>query len=486
MCIAGKVIRVEMIELPGFREAVVPVVARPAQNETETEPVRHKKGDKKAKKKAKLEEGGILLGSTAGDQQDENQDEKTVEKKSGRKRKGPALKDISDEPAMKPKGSYLLTSGDQPAISSFDLFRDYFEAFSIRAKRATSNNAFSKLRRLEPDRFTELLQSTRPKHVEERHALLDFYRDQFPQWYFELMNGYCLGFYGLGSKKSLLRQFACSYLRDAPLLDLNGNFPDVSTRMILDRIITEVLPREDAVGLVRTTDQDMLEGVREYFARPDRALSHFYLLVHNIYGVGVSMERIQALIFALAQIKHIRFIVSVDHVFAGLLPLLQINRLLWHDLTTFKPYLDEVRFVIPRSLLDWGDGESSSRGVRFVLRSLPANTRKIFRILAEHQIALAQTPELLSSMAEEEDSNKRQRKSQQGKVRLEELGLTFESFYARCRDEFLVNSDLTFRTQLTEFRDHNIIKTKKTSDGLELLYIPIDPDALQAIVSEIN
>lgn len=40
-------------------------------------------------------------------------------------------------------------------------------------------------------------------------------------------------------------------------------------------------------------------------------------------------------------------------------------------------------------------------------------------------------------------------------------GLSFQDFYQRCREAFLVNSDLTLRTQLTEFRDHKLIRTRK-------------------------
>ena len=46
-------------------------------------------------------------------------------------------------------------------------------------------------------------------------------------------------------------------------------------------------------------------------------------------------------------------------------------------------------------------------------------------------------------------------------------GLSFQDFYQRCREAFLVNSDLTLRTQLTEFRDHKLIRTRKV--GLQYL-----------------
>lgn len=47
-------------------------------------------------------------------------------------------------------------------------------------------------------------------------------------------------------------------------------------------------------------------------------------------------------------------------------------------------------------------------------------------------------------------------------------GLSFQDFYQRCREAFLVNSDLTLRTQLTEFRDHKLIRTRKVESCFTL------------------
>lgn len=40
-------------------------------------------------------------------------------------------------------------------------------------------------------------------------------------------------------------------------------------------------------------------------------------------------------------------------------------------------------------------------------------------------------------------------------------GLAFPDLYQKCREAFLVNSELTLRTQLTEFKDHKLIRIKK-------------------------
>ena len=43
-------------------------------------------------------------------------------------------------------------------------------------------------------------------------------------------------------------------------------------------------------------------------------------------------------------------------------------------------------------------------------------------------------------------------------------GLAFMELYRKCRAEFLVASDLALRAQLTEFRDHKLIKSKKGAE----------------------
>ena len=42
-------------------------------------------------------------------------------------------------------------------------------------------------------------------------------------------------------------------------------------------------------------------------------------------------------------------------------------------------------------------------------------------------------------------------------------GLAFMELYRKCRAEFLVASDLALRAQLTEFRDHKLVRSKKVA-----------------------
>ena len=66
-------------------------------------------------------------------------------------------------------------------------------------------------------------------------------------------------------------------------------------------------------------------------------------------------------------------------------------------------------------------------------------------------------------------------------TRLHPQGISFQEFYLKCREKFLVNSDATLRAQLTEFKDHMLIKTR-TVEGSEVLYIPIELSILKQFI----
>lgn len=60
------------------------------------------------------------------------------------------------------------------------------------------------------------------------------------------------------------------------------------------------------------------------------------------------------------------------------------------------------------------------------------------------------------------------------------------SLYTKCRERFLVSSQVTLNSHLTEFKDHDLIKIKKHSDGQDCLHIPLVPDALGKLLQELS
>lgn len=64
------------------------------------------------------------------------------------------------------------------------------------------------------------------------------------------------------------------------------------------------------------------------------------------------------------------------------------------------------------------------------------------------------------------------------------LGFPFHELYSDCRDKMLVNSDLTLRAQLTEFKDHKLLRIRRSPDGTEVLHIPLENNQLEEFVQK--
>lgn len=64
-------------------------------------------------------------------------------------------------------------------------------------------------------------------------------------------------------------------------------------------------------------------------------------------------------------------------------------------------------------------------------------------------------------------------------------GMPVSSLYTKCRERFLVSSQVTLNAHLTEFKDHDLVKTRKHSDGQDCLRIPLVSDALEKLLQEL-
>ena len=88
------------------------------------------------------------------------------------------------------------------------------------------------------------------------------------------------------------------------------------------------------------------------------------------------------------------------------------------------------------------------RGAVNVLRSAARTRGDIFRVLAEHQLA---NPE--------------------------EKGMGFHALYTECRAQLWRRPEVTLRTHLTEFVDHELTRTRKGAGGEDVVHAPFAADA---------
>ena len=65
-------------------------------------------------------------------------------------------------------------------------------------------------------------------------------------------------------------------------------------------------------------------------------------------------------------------------------------------------------------------------------------------------------------------------------------GITFAHLFRMVRERFIMSSEQALLTQLTEFRDHELIKIRAGPDGGEVMYIPMSEESLQQMLEELK
>ncbi|KAK2532128.1 Orc2 [Columba livia] len=329
-----------------------------------------------------------------------------------------------------------------------NLVEEYFEAHSS-SKVLTSDRTLQKLqkRRLNQQTLHDLLKKAPLAYAAEIKELNQQHESLFSKWMLHLHWGFNIVLYGLGSKRDLLEKFRTSVLQDSIHLVVNGYFPSITVRSILNSITEEVLNHTGTFH----SPLDHLEFIIKRF-KEDSSLE-LYVLIHNLDSQMLRGERSQQILAQLSSLPNIYLIASIDHINAPLMwdqAKLSLYNWLWYETTTFSPYAEETSYE--NSLLVQQSGSLALSSLTHVLRSLTPNARGIFRLLARYQLEHKDNPSY--------------------------PGLSFQDFYQQCREAFLVNSDLTLRAQLTEFRDHKLIRTKRGGDGVEYLLIPVDDSTL--------
>ena len=404
---------------------------------------------------------------------------------------------------------------------------------AMKGKNSKSDASLASLDLADEDTVRELLGRLPVGHVNERARLKTALEKNFARWWQLLQSEFSLLLYGFGSKKELMEDFAGKMLTDGGVIVVNGYFPGLTPKQILAAAAAAVHPGVPSRDLHGTNTETLLAMIAEATsephllaqrtksaiaakqrgeraskrggtdpggvdgggggsdaavgeeknaalagakdlpgerssslgpngAKPERHHHHppkrLYIVLHNIDGQQLRSPEAQALLGELAAMPRVHLVASVDHVNA---PLLWSKReaarfnFVWQEATTFAPYKYETAHV-PQMLASKGE-ERHVRGAVNVLRSLTSNARDIFRLLAEHQLANPESG-----------------------------GMTFHAFYTRCREQFLATSETTLKSHLTEFVDHELTRTKRGSEGVDLVHIPFADDVIAQLLEQIK
>ncbi|MBN3295180.1 ORC2 protein, partial [Amia calva] len=269
-----------------------------------------------------------------------------------------------------------------------NLVEEYFEAHSS-SKVLTSDRTLQKLQRpkLDQETLSRVLDGKALKFSAEVKMLNKEHEKQFSKWMLQLQLGFSIVLYGLGSKRALLESFRTSMLMDSLHLVINGFFPSITIKSILNAITAEMLEHQ---GSFRTPLDQIDFIVKALKKDPDL---HIYLIIHNIDGAMLRGEKSQQTLGQLAAIPNLHLLASIDHINAPLIwdqsKLSQFNWL-WYETTTYLPYIEETSYE--NSLLVQQSGALALSSLTHVMRSLTPNARGIFRLLAEFQLENKDNP----------------------------------------------------------------------------------------------
>ncbi|MBZ3884723.1 Origin recognition complex subunit 2 [Sciurus carolinensis] len=275
-----------------------------------------------------------------------------------------------------------------------DLVEEYFEAHSS-SKVLTSDRTLQKLKRAKLDQQTlrNLLSKVSPSFSAELKQLNQQYEKLFHKWMLQLHLGFNIVLYGLGSKRDLLERFRTTMLQDSIHVVINGFFPGISVKSILNSITEEVL---DHMGTFRSI-LDQLDWIINKF-KEDSSLKLF-LLIHNLDSQMLRGDKSQQIIGQLSSLHNIYLIASIDHLNAPLMwdhAKQSLYNWLWYETTTYNPYTEETSYE--NSLLVKQSGSLPLSSLTHVLRSLTPNASIRFLEGAE--------PDLIRSSLMSEESKR--------------------------------------------------------------------------------
>ncbi|KAG4123750.1 hypothetical protein ERO13_D11G345100v2 [Gossypium hirsutum] len=352
----------------------------------------------------------------------------------------------------------------------FGFSRNYFLAKEMGSSGKKSARKLSDINVVDEQELREASANIEPKHQNDVADLINSYKSLYPKWVFDLRCGFGLLMYGFGSKKSLIEDFASTALAEHSVVVINGYLQSINIKQVIIAL-AEILWEQ--LKLKRKVSSGSLPKVQQPFSsrsmddllvfldgpEMDEKDSFICVVVNNIDGPGLRDTETQQYLARLASCSYIRVVASIDHVNA---PLLWDKKMVhaqfnwyWYHVPTFAPYKVEGLFL--PLILAHGSSKQSAKTALIVLQSLTPNAQSVFRILAEYQLSHP-----------------------------DDEGMAIDNLYSISRERFLVSSQVTLNAHLTEFKDHELVKTKRHSDGQDCLYIPLTKEGLEKLLSEIS
>jgi len=191
----------------------------------------------------------------------------------------------------------------------------YFQSHSS-SKIQTSDHTLDRLKnpRLTADKIFTLLSELKlpTEHEKAIEAMMQEYRTYFPKWMWLLNEGFNILLNGLGSKRQLLQAFHQEILIHQTVLVINGFFPSLTLKDILDSILCDILEMSSSPA----NPHEAVNIIEEELSLLPE--THLFLIIHNLDGPMLRNSKAQDTIARLAKVPNIHLIASIDHINAPL------------------------------------------------------------------------------------------------------------------------------------------------------------------------
>ncbi|KMU80273.1 LOW QUALITY PROTEIN: hORC2L [Coccidioides immitis RMSCC 3703] len=304
----------------------------------------------------------------------------------------------------------------------------------------TSDNTLSKLTLLTHEEYFDQLEKLDDPQSKEKEALVDIHERSFPQWNFELIEG------------------------DPPTMSCEWLCDQCYSQIYSATIISAVMGPEAPTKL-GTQLSEVLDVLQSNLnVRPPK--HPITVLINSIDAPPLRRQAHQTLLARLASLPHINIVATADT--PNFLLLWDIGlrdqfNFAFHDCTTFAPYdaelnvVDEVHSLLGRKVRRIG----GKQGVGFVLKSLPENTRKLYRLLITELLTMLGDQNISEGEVDQATTDPRDKTGNERR----ETAIEWRTLFHKAREDFSLGRMCCTGRNLNTPDDH----LEPDSSGAEML-----------------
>ena len=395
-----------------------------------------------------------------------------------------------------------MTNLSEDRAFATNYFNFISSALTLQSTTTPTNNKdetceqFAKGEIPEPAEQRELLKSfdQLKGHTQNLKCLADINKLALKTCSPHLRAGFNFLCYGLGRKQELLDELVPELFQDFNIFSLTGYSEDALNlgptalfNCLLNTIQTNLFPKLESFNSNSSASKTSILSKTDLICS-QKFTQRNLLLLHQIDSPAFRSPVVFDCLLKLITSSNFSIIASVDN--PGIVNLFSKSRFekfnwIWMDCTTMQPYTEELnRFALDACTNS--AAKQTPRAAVIVLQSLTSNSRSIFKLLAAHQLASSETQvaNLIDSFEDEEDQQ------QESTNTINSIldgynGMSYHGLFQKCQENFVVTAEANFRTQLTEFTDHDLFKSLEGRDGSVMFFIPFYHSELRQIIQDI-